>query len=165
VPQACRCEKGRIHVSPVDLVRIMRAMAKKKAQKPSNVIAQNKRARFDYELMDTFEAGVALTGWEVKSLRMGKGDIADSYVLIKDGEAWLLGSHIIPLDTGLHPFRVRSHSHPQAAAAQKGTGSITRSNVAERPDLRVYPAVLEEPHGQGEDRFGRGQESTRQARH
>ena len=86
------------------LVRIMRAMAKKKAQKSSNVIAQNRRASFDYQLMDSFEAGVALSGWEVKSLRMGKADLADSYVLMKDGEAWLLGSHIIPLDTASTHF-------------------------------------------------------------
>ncbi|MGB1141583.1 MAG: SsrA-binding protein SmpB [Halioglobus sp.] len=74
-------------------------MAKKKGNKPSNVIAQNKRARFDYHLNDTFEAGVALVGWEVKSLRMGKADLADSYVWMKDGEAFLLGAHITPLDT------------------------------------------------------------------
>src|SRR5210317_1816212 len=77
----------------------MRAMARKKHKKPSNVIAQNKRARFDYELLETFEAGVALAGWEVKSLRMGKADLADSYVLMKNGEAWLLGAHIVPLET------------------------------------------------------------------
>ena len=77
----------------------MRAMAKKKSKKPSNVIAQNKRASFDYHFLDTFEAGVALFGWEVKSLRMGKADLADSYVIMKNGEAWLLGAHIIPLDT------------------------------------------------------------------
>jgi SsrA-binding protein len=77
----------------------MRAMAKKKHKKPSNVIAQNKRASFDYHLLDTFEAGVALSGWEVKSLRMGKVDLADSYVFMKNGEAFLLGAHITPLDT------------------------------------------------------------------
>jgi len=77
----------------------MRAMAKSKTKDSSNVIARNKRASFDYDLLDSFEAGVALMGWEVKSLRMGKADLADSYVLMKDGEAWLLGTHIIPLDT------------------------------------------------------------------
>jgi SsrA-binding protein len=82
----------------------MRRMASKKPSKPSNVIARNKRASFDYQLLETFEAGIALTGWEVKSLRMGKADLADSYVLIKDGEAWLLGSHIIPLDTASTHF-------------------------------------------------------------
>ena len=82
----------------------MRAMSKKKPKKPSNVIAQNKRASFDYEFLDTFEAGVALSGWEVKSLRMGKADLADSYVLMKDGEAWLLGAQIVPLDTASTHF-------------------------------------------------------------
>jgi SsrA-binding protein len=82
----------------------MRAMSKKKTKSNSNVIARNRRASFDYELMDSFEAGVVLTGWEVKSLRMGKADLADSYVLMKDGEAWLLGSHIIPLDTASTHF-------------------------------------------------------------
>jgi SsrA-binding protein len=82
----------------------MRAMSKKNAKKNPNVIARNKRASFDYELLDTFEAGVALSGWEVKSLRMGKADLADSYVLMKRGEAWLLGSHIIPLDTASTHF-------------------------------------------------------------
>src|SRR5210317_2446431 len=82
----------------------MRAMTKKKPKKPSNVIAQNKRASFDYHLLETFEAGVALSGWEVKSLRMGKADLGDSYVLMKDGEAWLLGLQITPLDTASTHF-------------------------------------------------------------
>ena len=77
----------------------MRAMSKKKGKKPSNVIAQNKRASFDYQLLDTFEAGVALSGWEVKSLRMGKVDLADSYVHMQNGEAFLLNANINPLDT------------------------------------------------------------------
>ncbi len=77
----------------------MRRMSKKKHKTPDNVIAQNKRARFDYQLLETFEAGVALLGWEVKALRMGKAQLTDSYVLMKDGEAWLLGSQITPLDT------------------------------------------------------------------
>ena len=77
----------------------MRAMAKTKAKTGGNVIARNKRAGFDYELLESFEAGVALEGWEVKSLRMGKANLGDSYVLMKDGEAWLLGASIQPLDT------------------------------------------------------------------
>ena len=82
----------------------MRAMSKKKHKKPSNVIAQNKRASFDYHLTETFEAGVALTGWEVKSLREGKVQLTDTYVLIKDGEAFLLGAQITPLPTASTHF-------------------------------------------------------------
>jgi SsrA-binding protein len=74
-------------------------MAKKKRKAPDNVIAQNKRARFDYEFLETFEAGVSLTGWEVKALRAGKAQLVDSYVLMKNGEALLLGAQITPLDT------------------------------------------------------------------
>ncbi len=77
----------------------MRAMSKKKPKHSDNNIARNKRARFDFHLEEKFEAGVALTGWEVKSLRMGKADISDSYVLMKDGEAFLIGANITPLDT------------------------------------------------------------------
>ncbi|KJJ97145.1 SsrA-binding protein SmpB [Pseudomonas sp. BGr12] len=73
-------------------------MAKQKKH-PSGTIAQNKKALHDYFIEQRFEAGVALAGWEVKSLRAGKAQLVDSYVLLKDGEAWLLGSHITPLTT------------------------------------------------------------------
>ncbi len=65
----------------------------------SSVIAQNKKARFEYHIDETFEAGLVLAGWEVKSLRAGKAQLTDTYILVKDGEAWLLGSHITPLNT------------------------------------------------------------------
>lgn len=65
----------------------------------NNTIAQNKKARFDYHLEEKFEAGIALQGWEVKSLRAGKAQLTDSYVLLKNGEAWLLGALISPLQT------------------------------------------------------------------
>ena len=72
-------------------------MAKKKPKQPSNTIALNKRARHDYHIEDKFEAGLALTGWEVKSLRAGKAQLTDSHVFLKNGEAWLLNAHISPL--------------------------------------------------------------------
>ena len=64
-----------------------------------NSIAQNKRARFDYFIEEKFEAGLVLQGWEVKSLRAGKAQITEGYVLIKDGEAFLIGAHVTPLRT------------------------------------------------------------------
>jgi SsrA-binding protein len=82
----------------------MRAMSKKKPKHFDNTIAQNKRARFDYLLEEKFEAGMALDGWEVKSLRMGKADISESYVLMKNGEAFLIGANITPLDTASTHF-------------------------------------------------------------
>lgn len=60
-------------------------------------IVVNKKARHDYFLEDTYEAGIALLGWEVKALREKKVNLVDSYVLLKDGEAWLLGCTITPL--------------------------------------------------------------------
>ena len=65
----------------------------------NNTIALNRKARHDFQIEETYEAGVVLQGWEVKSLRAGKGQISESYVLIKRGELWLLGAHINPLDT------------------------------------------------------------------
>lgn len=72
-------------------------MAKTTARSGTGTIALNKRARHDFHLEERFEAGLALEGWEVKSLREGKAQLVDSYVLIKDGEAWLLGANITPL--------------------------------------------------------------------
>ena len=72
-------------------------MAKKKPKVPSNTIAKNKRAYHDYHIEDKFEAGLVLTGWEVKSLREGKAQLTDSHVFLKNGEAWLLNAHITPL--------------------------------------------------------------------
>lgn len=63
----------------------------------SRIIARNKRATFDYTIEKRFEAGLALLGWEVKSLREGRAQITESYVLLKDGEAWLFGARISPL--------------------------------------------------------------------
>ena len=75
-------------------------MAKKKSKQPSgNTIALNKRARFDFHLTDKYEAGLALQGWEVKSLREGKVQIVDTHVFFKNGEAWLLNAQITPLNT------------------------------------------------------------------
>ena len=71
-------------------------MAKQKKH-PAGTIALNKKALHDYYIEQRFEAGIALAGWEIKSLRAGKAQLTDSYVLLKDGEAWLLGSHITPL--------------------------------------------------------------------
>lgn len=70
-------------------------MAKKK-KKESNIITVNKKASFKYHLVDRFEAGLVLTGSEVKSLRDKKANLTDSYAIIKKGEAWLINSHISP---------------------------------------------------------------------
>jgi SsrA-binding protein len=74
-------------------------------------IATNRRARFDYEIVETFEAGLALVGSEVKSLRLGNADLKDSYGAVRDGEAWLYGLRISPYEFaregGHEPERTR----------------------------------------------------------
>ena len=65
----------------------------------SNTIAQNKKARHDYTINERFEAGMVLQGWEVKSLREGKCQMVDSYVFVKNGEAWVSNLLITPLMT------------------------------------------------------------------
>ncbi len=72
-------------------------MAKKDKDKEAvKLICQNKKARHEYELGDRYEAGLVLTGTEVKSLRLGKANLSDAYARIIRGEAWLLGAHISP---------------------------------------------------------------------
>ena len=71
----------------------------KKQQSGESSIAQNKKARFDYFIEDRLEAGLSLLGWEVKSMRAGKAQITDSFVILREGEAWLLNSHVTPLST------------------------------------------------------------------
>ncbi|MEE2730926.1 MAG: SsrA-binding protein SmpB [Pseudomonadota bacterium] len=87
-----------------------------KANKKSgggSTIALNKKAKHEFFLETRFEAGLALEGWEVKSLREGKVNFMDSYVLMKDGEAFLFGCHISPLST------VSTHFVPDPTRTRK----------------------------------------------
>lgn len=63
------------------------------------IISDNRQARFLYEIIDTYEAGIQLVGTEVKSIRAGKVNLRDGYALIRNGEAWLTNVHISPYDT------------------------------------------------------------------
>jgi SsrA-binding protein len=73
----------------------------KPADKPlTTSVARNKRARHDYHILETWEAGVALTGTEVKSLRQGKANLTDAYATVRDGEVFLLNLHISPYEQG-----------------------------------------------------------------
>ncbi|MGH8193618.1 MAG: SsrA-binding protein SmpB [Woeseiaceae bacterium] len=82
-------------------------------KKASGTVAVNKKARHDYFIEDTFEAGLALEGWEVKSLRAGRAQLTESYVHLRDGQAWLLGAHITPLSTA------STHIHPDPTRTRK----------------------------------------------
>jgi len=90
------------------------AKAKKKKSAPGNsTIALNKKSRHDYVLGERFEAGLVLEGWEVKSLRAGRVQLRDSYILIKDREAWLFGALITPLPTA------STHIQPEPQRSRK----------------------------------------------
>ena len=90
-------------------------MSKSKKDKSSNssTIVLNKKARHDFTLGDRFEAGIMLQGWEVKSLRAKKVQIRDSYVFIKNNEAWLSSTVITPLETA------STHIHPEPQRIRK----------------------------------------------
>ena len=79
-------------------------MTKKKPKPQSGTIALNRKAKHDYFLEDKFEAGVVLMGWEIKSLRAGRINLTDTYVLLQNGEAWLIGTNISPLPTASTHF-------------------------------------------------------------
>ncbi len=67
---------------------------------PDRKVAQNRKARHDYFVLETFECGIVLTGTEIKSVRDGKINLKEGYALIRDGELWLTGVHISPYEKG-----------------------------------------------------------------
>jgi SsrA-binding protein len=81
--------------------------------KPNPTIAENRKARHDYFIEDRYEAGLALEGWEVKSLRAGRAQLKESYVFVRDGEAWLFGAHFSPLTSA------STHVHPDPTRTRK----------------------------------------------
>ena len=84
-----------------------------KNDKPEIIsIARNKRARFDYILLETYEAGIVLRGTEVKSLREGKANISDAYGIVRDGEIFLLNAHI-------QPYESRGYADHEPTASRK----------------------------------------------
>ena len=81
---------------------------------PQNrIIASNKKARHDYLLETQFEAGLVLQGWEIKSIRAGQVVLKESYIVLRRGEAWLIGMHITPLKTA------STHIEPDPTRSRK----------------------------------------------
>lgn len=84
----------------------------KKADATPRLIAENRKARFDFYIEDQVEAGIALLGWEVKSMREAKANLKESYAIFRNDEAWLIGAHITPLTSAsthveANPVRMR----------------------------------------------------------
>ena len=83
------------------------------AKGSANTICVNRRARHEYEILERFECGVVLLGWEVKSIRSGQASLAQSYAIVKKGECWVVGSHIAPQSN------VPEYLMPQADRSRK----------------------------------------------
>ncbi len=114
-------------------------MSKAKGDAKS-AVAVNRRARFDYEITDTFEAGLMLVGTEVKSLRDGKANIAESYVSPEKGEVWLINADIPPFSHGnrnnhepRRPRKLLLHKKEMAKLA----GAVQREGMTIIP-LRLF---------------------------
>ena len=100
-----------------------------KSDAQSRTIARNRRARFNFSLEKTFQAGLVLEGWELKSIRAGKVQLVDTYVIIREDEAYLLGARISPLPS------TSTHSVPQP--------DRTRKLLLNRRELREIAAALQ----------------------
>src|SRR3546814_20276358 len=112
------------------------------------VVAENRRARYDYAIEDKYEAGIALTGTEVKSLRFGEGSIAESYAEVKEEEVWLINANIPEFSHGhrfnhepKRPRKLLRHqpaiSNMPGAVARQGMTPVPLSLTFNRPALRT----------------------------
>jgi SsrA-binding protein len=128
-------------------------MSKSPKKAGGSTIALNRRAKFDFHLEERFEAGMALEGWEVKSLRAGKVQLTDSHVFVKDGEAFISNIHITPLpEASTHatpePTRVRKlllHKKEIArifaAISAKGYTCVTTALYWKGPHVKCEVAL------------------------
>lgn len=126
--------------------------AKKSASNNSSVIAHNRQATFEYFIEERFEAGLVLQGWEVKSLRDGRAQLKESYVTIKNGEAYLFGCHISPL------LSASTHVHPDALRTRKLLMHRQELNrligAVERKGYTLIPLQLYWKHGRAKLEVG-----------
>ena len=112
----------------------------KKPERRLKVVAENRKARFNYEIGDTFEAGIALTGSEVKSLRQGRATIAESYADARGGEIWLINSNI-PEYRQAGPFN--NHPPKRARKLLLHARQINRlAGAVEREGMTIVPLKL-----------------------
>jgi SsrA-binding protein len=121
-------------------------VAKAKKEKSKNsTIALNKKAKHDYFIDDRYEAGLSLEGWEVKSIRAGRIQINESYILLQNGEAFLFGANISPLPTA------STHIKPDPTRNRKCLLHRTELNrligAVERKGYTLIPTALYWKHG------------------
>ena len=99
---------------------------------PIKIVAENRKARHDYTIVDQYEAGIMLTGTEVQSMRMGKVNLKDAYAKVKDGEVWLYQVHISP-----YPFAYYNNHEPLR---------VRKLLLHKREIMRLYAKVNEQGH-------------------
>lgn len=111
---------------------------------PTKLIAQNRRARYDYTIEETLEAGIVLVGTEVKSCREGKANLAEAYAVVKDEEVWLMQCHISPYSHG----NKQNHDPMRPRKLLLHRGEIERLKVASAQQGRtLVPLRLYFKHG------------------
>lgn len=129
-------------------------MTQKKHDTSSPTIAENRRARFDYFIEETYEAGLALQGWEVKSLRAGRAQLQEAYVFLKNGEAFIFGAHISALPTA------STHFIPEPIRTRKlllNHAELSRLvGAVERKGYTLVPMELYWKNGLAKLRIGLG---------
>lgn len=103
-------------------------------------ITDNRRARFQYEILETFEAGIELQGTEVKSIRSGRANLQDSFVLIRGGEAWLMNMHVSPYETASRTFNHDPTRRRKLLLHRKEINRLT--GLVEQKGLTIVPLKL-----------------------
>ncbi|PJE27873.1 SsrA-binding protein [Pseudooceanicola antarcticus] len=113
-------------------------MAKKPENPNYKVVAENRRARFDYAIEDDIECGIQLGGSEVKSLRIGQSNIAESYAAVEDGELWLVNSYIAPYERAMFGHEPRRRR--KLLVSKKELADLW--NSTQRKGMTLVPLVM-----------------------
>ena len=127
-------------------------MAKNNKKVSDNTIALNKKSRHEYFIEERFEAGLALEGWEVKSMRAGRAQMTESYVVIKNGEAFWVNGHIPPLQSA------STHIEPNPTRSRKLLLHAREIDhligAVERKGYTIVPTALYWKHGRAKIEVG-----------
>jgi len=126
----CTCPLQALH---------LRSMAQSKQNPNYKVVAENRRARFDYAIEDDLECGIILEGSEVKSLRVGGSNIAESYAAVEEGELWLVNSYIAPYDRA-KTFRHEERRRRKLLVSRKELSRLW--NATQRKGMTLVPLVM-----------------------
>ena len=113
-------------------------MAKKPVDPNYKVIAENRRARYDFAIETDVECGIILTGSEVKSLRTGQSNIADSYAAVENGELWLVNSYIAPYKQAMFPHEERARRKLLVSKREL----VRMWNATQRDGMTLVPLVM-----------------------